>query len=54
MAIQHKVPYVTTTAAALASVEGIAAMRAGRRPPRSLQQYHAIARSAAIARTAAR
>ncbi|HEY5995580.1 MAG TPA: carbamoyl-phosphate synthase large subunit, partial [Candidatus Deferrimicrobiaceae bacterium] len=40
-AIRHKVPYITTTAAAVAAAEGIAAMGKGEAPVRSLQQYHA-------------
>ena len=40
-AIRHKVPYITTTAAALAAAEGIAARRASRDGVRSLQSYHA-------------
>jgi len=40
-AIKYKVPYVTTLAAALASVRGIAAARTGRAGVRSLQSYHA-------------
>ena len=40
-AIQHKVPYITTTAAAAATVKGIAARRKGLAPVRSLQSYHA-------------
>jgi carbamoyl-phosphate synthase large subunit len=40
-AIRHKVPYVTTIAAALAAAEGIAARRAGEDEPKSLQEYHA-------------
>jgi carbamoyl-phosphate synthase large subunit len=39
-AIKHKVPYITTTAAALAAAKGIAARRAGKAPVRSLQSYH--------------
>ncbi len=39
-AIQHRVPYITTTAAALAAAEGIAAYRQSRSPVRSLQSYH--------------
>ncbi|MGI6367029.1 MAG: carbamoyl-phosphate synthase large subunit [Anaerolineae bacterium] len=38
-AIQYKVPYITTLAAALASVEGIAAGLAGHGGVRSLQSY---------------
>jgi carbamoyl-phosphate synthase large subunit len=40
-AIRYKIPYVTTLAAALASVKGIAASRSGRGSVRSLQSYHA-------------
>ncbi len=40
-AIKHKVPYITTTAAAIAAAKGIAALRRGRGAARSLQQYHA-------------
>ncbi len=40
-AIKYKVPYITTTAAARASVLGIAESRSGRGAVRSLQEYHA-------------
>jgi carbamoyl-phosphate synthase large subunit len=40
-AIRHKVPYITTAAAAIATAMGIAAMRRGHGAVRSLQQYHA-------------
>jgi len=40
-AIKHKVPYITTTAAALAAAKGIAARREGAPKVRSLQEYHA-------------
>ena len=40
-AIKYKIPYLTTTAAAHASVLGIAAYRAGRAEVKSLQSYHA-------------
>jgi carbamoyl-phosphate synthase large subunit len=40
-AIRHRVPYITTLAAALASVRGIAATRSGRGEVKSLQRYHA-------------
>jgi len=40
-AIQYKVPYITTLAAALASVEGISAGLTGQGGVRSLQSYHA-------------
>jgi len=41
-AIQHKIPYMTTMAAAKASVDGIESMKQGRTPPVSLQEYHRI------------
>ena len=40
MAIQHKIPYITSMAAAAASVEGIEAIREGKDVPKSLQDYH--------------
>ncbi len=40
-AIKHKVPYITTTAAAVAAAKGIAARRDGEPQVRSLQEYHA-------------
>ena len=40
-AIRCKVPYITTTAAALAAARGIQAYREGRGAVRSLQSYHA-------------
>jgi carbamoyl-phosphate synthase large subunit len=40
-AIQHKIPYITTTAAALAAARGIAARRNGYPQVKSLQEYHA-------------
>jgi carbamoyl-phosphate synthase large subunit len=39
-AIRHRVPYITTTAAALAAAEGIAAHRGSSDRARSLQSYH--------------
>ena len=39
-AIKHKVPYITTTAAAIAAAEGIAARTKGAEGVRSLQEYH--------------
>ncbi len=39
-AIRHKIPYITTTAAAIAAAEGIAARRHGQEAVRSLQEYH--------------
>ncbi|MDD5284272.1 MAG: carbamoyl-phosphate synthase large subunit [Desulfuromonadaceae bacterium] len=40
-AIKHKIPYITTTAAAVAAAEGIAARKNGKEEIRSLQEYHA-------------
>jgi carbamoyl-phosphate synthase large subunit len=40
-AIKHKIPYITTTAAAIAAAKGIAARREEAPKVRSLQQYHA-------------
>jgi carbamoyl-phosphate synthase large subunit len=39
-AIKYKVPYITTTTAAAASVQGIAARRQGSSDIKSLQEYH--------------
>ena len=40
-AIKYKIPYITTTAAAIAAAKGIAARREGAPKVRSLQCYHA-------------
>ncbi|MRS11888.1 MAG: carbamoyl-phosphate synthase large subunit [Actinobacteria bacterium] len=40
-AIKHRVPYITTTSAALAAAQGIRAHRHADRAVRSLQEYHA-------------
>jgi len=40
-AIAYKIPYITTTAAAIAAAKGIAARREGRPKVRPVQQYHA-------------
>ncbi|MBN1141512.1 MAG: carbamoyl-phosphate synthase large subunit [Deltaproteobacteria bacterium] len=42
-AIKYKVPYITTTAAAIAAAKGIAARRQGVEGVRSLQEFHGIA-----------
>jgi carbamoyl-phosphate synthase large subunit len=39
-AIKYKVPYITTTAAALAAAKGIAARKEGQYEVKSLQEYH--------------
>jgi carbamoyl-phosphate synthase large subunit len=41
-AIKHRVPYITTTAAAVAAAKGIAARRGGKPKVRSLQAYHGL------------
>ncbi len=43
-AIRYRVPYITTTAAALAAAQGIAARRRGQEEIHSLQEYHAAIR----------
>ena len=40
MAIQHKVPYITSLTAAEASIEGIKAMKKSKILPKPLQDYH--------------
>ncbi|MFA6245197.1 MAG: hypothetical protein WC655_29915, partial [Candidatus Hydrogenedentales bacterium] len=40
-AIKHKIPYITTTAAAFAAARGIRARREEHPIMRSLQEYHA-------------
>ncbi len=40
LAIQHRIPYITTMAAAKASVDAIEAMRNKEIEPKSLQEYH--------------
>ncbi|MFA4843125.1 MAG: carbamoyl phosphate synthase large subunit, partial [Candidatus Omnitrophota bacterium] len=39
-AIQYKIPYITTMAAAKASVDGIESMKRGKTQPIPLQEYH--------------
>ena len=39
-AIKYKVPYITTTTAAVAAAKGIAAYRRGHGKVKSLQEYH--------------
>ena len=41
-AIQYKIPYITTTAAALATVEGIETVKYGQAEVKSLQDYHEL------------
>jgi carbamoyl-phosphate synthase large subunit len=42
MAIQYKIPYITTVAAAEASVEGIEAIKKQKGSPKPLQEYHKL------------
>ncbi len=48
-AIKHKVPYVTTLAAALAAAKGIGAVQKGRAGVKSLQEYHHDVKNAPLA-----
>ncbi len=41
-AIQYKVPYITTTAAARATVAGIETVKSGRAGVKALQDYHEV------------
>jgi carbamoyl-phosphate synthase large subunit len=40
-AIENRIPYITTVAAALAAAEGISARHQGEADVRPLQEYHA-------------
>jgi len=40
LAIQYKIPYVTTMAAARATVDGIESVKKRQSEPKSLQEYH--------------
>jgi carbamoyl-phosphate synthase large subunit len=42
LAIQYKIPYVTTMSAARATVDGIDAVRGKQSEPKSLQEYHEL------------
>ncbi|MBP7216928.1 MAG: carbamoyl-phosphate synthase large subunit [Candidatus Omnitrophica bacterium] len=42
LAIQYKIPYVTTMSAARATVDGIDAVKRRKSEPKSLQEYHAM------------
>lgn len=41
LSVRHKIPYMTTIAAAKATVEGIRSAQLGKVTPKSLQEYHA-------------
>ncbi|MBN1869803.1 MAG: carbamoyl-phosphate synthase large subunit [Candidatus Omnitrophica bacterium] len=49
MAIQRKIPYVTSIAAAEASVDGIEEMKKSKVFPKSLQEYHALLQNQELA-----
>jgi carbamoyl-phosphate synthase large subunit len=46
LAIQYKIPYVTTMAAARATVDGIESVKKGLGEPKSLQEYHELLKQA--------
>lgn len=46
LAIQYKIPYVTTMSAARATVDGIEAMKKRQSEPKSLQEYHKMLKAA--------
>ncbi|MBM3890149.1 MAG: carbamoyl-phosphate synthase large subunit, partial [Verrucomicrobia bacterium] len=48
-AIKHKIPYITTIAAALAAAKGIGAVQKGRAGVKSLQAYHQDVKNAPLA-----
>jgi len=51
LATQYKIPYVTTMAAARATVDGIAAVKKNEAKPLSLQEYHAALKEGKSAET---
>ena len=48
LAIQYKIPYVTTMSAARATVDGIDAVRKKQSEPKSLQEYHRLLRESDV------
>jgi carbamoyl-phosphate synthase large subunit len=48
MAIQHKIPYITTMAGASASVEAIEAIKSKDISPRSIQEYHNLLKGSGV------
>jgi carbamoyl-phosphate synthase large subunit len=50
LAIQYKIPYVTTMAAARATVDGIAGVKGKVSEPKSLQEYHALLKEFQVAK----
>jgi len=46
LAIQYKIPYVTTMSAARATVDGIDSVKRRQSQPKSLQEYHAMLKGA--------
>jgi carbamoyl-phosphate synthase large subunit len=53
LAIQYKIPYVTTMAAARATVDGIDSVRRQQEEPHSLQEYHGMLKEARTAKARA-
>jgi carbamoyl-phosphate synthase large subunit len=53
LAIQYKIPYVTTMSAARATVGGIESMKKKRSEPKSLQEYHELLKKEAAGRVRA-
>jgi carbamoyl-phosphate synthase large subunit len=53
LAIQHKIPYVTTLSAARATVDGIDAVRKRQTEPKSLQEYHRLLKNSEVEKTRA-
>ncbi|MFA5275808.1 MAG: carbamoyl-phosphate synthase large subunit [Candidatus Omnitrophota bacterium] len=54
LAIQYKVPYVTTMQAAQATVDGIYAVKQKQSEPKSLQEYHALLKESGLEKAKAR
>jgi carbamoyl-phosphate synthase large subunit len=54
LAIQYKIPYVTTMAAARATVAGIDSVKGKQSQPKSLQEYHAMLKEPALQNAASR
>jgi len=51
LAIQYKIPYVTTIAAARATVGGIESMKKKQNEPKSLQEYHSLLKANEVQKT---
>ncbi|MDD5432074.1 MAG: carbamoyl-phosphate synthase large subunit [Candidatus Omnitrophica bacterium] len=53
LAIQYKIPYVTTMSAARATVDGIEAVKKKQSQPKSLQEYHALLKESEVEKSIA-